>query len=59
MYVCALHFTYSQNELLTQNAVYFMYIVINIPCKLFENKLHSYNHRIKKTFIDGAATILR
>ena len=59
MYVCALHFTYSQNELLTQNAVYFMHIVINIPCKLLENKTSFLQSSYQKTFIDGAATILR
>jgi hypothetical protein len=50
--VCVLYFTHSQNKLLTQNAVYFMFIVINIPSKLLENKTSFLQSSYQKKFID-------
>lgn len=34
VYLCSLHIIYSQNQLPMQNAMYFMYIVINIALKV-------------------------
>lgn len=57
--MCVLHFTRSQNELLTQNTVYFMFIVINIPSKLLENKTLFLQSSYQKKFIDGASQYIK
>ena len=57
--MCVLYFTHSQNELLTQNAVYFIFIVINIPCKLLENKTSFLQSSYQKNFIEGASHYIK
>ena len=55
--MCVLYFTHSQNELLTQNTVYFMFIVINIPYKLLKNKTSFPQSSYQQSFIEGASQV--